>query len=235
MKARALIFDFDSTLVDFHAGDDAAIRRVIGLSGCTAAFEEFQDHSVSVLYGVYERGVDHGGDIHRYRLRETLAHFGTAWDEAYRQAYLDIYLRLVPVFPGVKEALALLRQAGVRLGLLTNSIDPVEQGQRIDSSGLRPFFDRVLIAAEIGVWKPDPEAFRIAADSLACRVEDCIFVGDSERHDIGGAKAAGMVAIKRTKGEAGHGRPAASPSAADASFSDYAGLPAILREKFGIC
>jgi HAD superfamily hydrolase (TIGR01509 family) len=234
MRARALIFDFDSTLVDFHAGDDAAIARVLELSGCDAGFEAFQDHSVSVLYGVYESGVDYGGNIHRHRLRETLAHFGFAWDEAYLEAYLGIYLHRVPVLPGAREFLEGMR-GGMRLGLLTNSIDPVEQGLRIDASGLRPLFDLVAIAAEIGVWKPDPAAFLHVAKGLACRPEDCVFVGDSERHDIVGAKAAGMAAVRKVrKGVVDQTGAGGRHSAADAVFSDYAELPDILGRCCGI-
>ena len=223
---RAVIFDFDSTLVDFHAGDDAAIRRVMELSGCRAGFDEFQDYSVSVLYRVYNDGVDYGGNIHRFRLREALAHFGQGFREEYLEAYYGIYLSCVPVFEGAREFLAGLR-GSVKVGLLTNSIDPWEQGKRIDASGLRPCFDLVGIAAEIGAWKPDPAAFGWVASGLGCDPGECVYIGDSERHDIEGAKGAGMAAIKRV-------RDRRVPTAAEAVFSDYVELSGILSGKYGV-
>jgi len=226
LRPRAVIFDFDSTLVDFHAGDDAAIRRVMTLSGCVAGFDEFQDYSVSVLYRVYNDGADYGGNIHRYRLRETLAHFGHGWREEYLEAYYGIYLSQVPVFEGAREILDSLRDT-VKVGLLTNSLDPWEQGRRIDASGLRPCFDIIGIAAEMGIWKPDRAAFGWMAERLGCDLVDCVFVGDSERHDIEGAKAAGMGAVRKL-------RDRATPTAADAVFVSYPELAGILAGKFGI-
>ena len=225
-RPRAVIFDFDSTLVDFHAGDDAAIRRVIELSGCVADFDDFQDYSVSVLYRVYNDGEDYGGNIHRFRLREALAHFGQGWREDYLEAYYGIYLSQVPVFEGARELLESLRPA-VRLGLLTNSLDPWEQGRRIDASGLRTCFDVVGIAAEIGLWKPDRAAFLWMAERLGCEPRDCVFVGDSERHDIEGSKSAGMGAIRKA-------RDRSVTTLADAVFVSYAELAGILAGKFAI-
>jgi len=225
-RSRAVIFDFDSTLVDFHAGDDAAVRRVMELSGCVAGFDDFQDYSVSVLYRVYNDGADYGGNIHRFRLREALAHFGQDWRDEYLEAYYGIYLSQVPVFEGARELLESLRPA-VKVGLLTNSLDPWEQGRRIDASGLRPCFDVIGIAAEMGVWKPDRAAFSWMAERLGCGLEDCVFVGDSERHDIEGAKGAGMAAIRKA-------RDRNAPTLADAVFVSYAELAGILAAEFGI-
>ena len=226
IRPRAVIFDFDSTLVDFHVGDDAAIRRVMELAGYGEDFDEFQDYSVSVLYRVYNDGEDYGGNIHRFRLRETLGHFGHGWREEYLEAYYGIYLSQVPVFEGARELLESLRPI-VKLGLLTNSLDPWEQGRRIDVSGLRPCFDLVGIAAEMGVWKPDPAAFEWMSERLGCEPRDCVFVGDSERHDIEGAKGAGMGAIRKA-------RDRNVSTLADAVFVSYSELAGILAAKFGI-
>jgi HAD superfamily hydrolase (TIGR01509 family) len=225
-RPRAVIFDFDSTLADFHAGDDAAIRRVMELAGCGAGFDEFQDYSVSVLYRVYNDGEDYGGNIHRFRLREALAHFGHDWREEYLEAYYGIYLSQVPVFEGAREILESLRSV-VKVGLLTNSLDPWEQGRRIDASGLRPCFDVIGIAAEIGLWKPDRAAFLWMAERLGCEPRDCVFVGDSERHDIEGAKGAGMGVVRKL-------RDRSVPTLADAVFVSYSELSGILAGKFAI-
>lgn len=225
-RPRAVIFDFDSTLVDFHAGDDAAIGRVMELAGCGAGFEEFQDYSVSVLYRVYNDGADYGGNIHRFRLRETLIHFGLGWREEYLDAYYGVYLSRVPVFEGARDVLEALR-ATAKVGLLTNSLDPWEQGRRIDASGLRSCFDLVGIAAEIGAWKPDRAAFDWMAERLGCAPGDCVFVGDSERHDIEGARGAGMRAVRKL-------RDRSAPTCADAVFVSYAELAGILAAGFGM-
>jgi putative hydrolase of the HAD superfamily len=44
----------------------------------------------------------------------------------------------------------------------------------------------------VGVGKPDPAIFRPALDALATDAERTLFVGDSLRYDVEGARAAGM-------------------------------------------
>ncbi|GAA4860736.1 HAD-IA family hydrolase [Actinomycetospora straminea] len=54
-------------------------------------------------------------------------------------------------------------------------------------------FDGVLEAAKLGVLKPDPAAFRAAADALAEDPGRCLFVDDLAAN-LDGARAAGMAA-----------------------------------------
>ena len=52
-------------------------------------------------------------------------------------------------------------------------------------------FDGVLEAAKLGVLKPDPEAFRAAADALGEDPRRCLFVDDLAAN-LDGARAVGM-------------------------------------------
>ena len=52
-------------------------------------------------------------------------------------------------------------------------------------------FDAVLEAAKLGVLKPDPEAFRAAADALGEDPRRCLFVDDLAAN-LDGARAVGM-------------------------------------------
>ncbi|MDD7937187.1 HAD-IA family hydrolase [Actinomycetospora lutea] len=54
-------------------------------------------------------------------------------------------------------------------------------------------FDGVLEAAKLGVLKPDPRAFRVAADALGEDPRRCLFVDDLAAN-LDGARAAGMSA-----------------------------------------
>jgi putative hydrolase of the HAD superfamily len=51
-----------------------------------------------------------------------------------------------------------------------------------------------VLSEEIGIRKPDPRIFQYAADALRIRPAECLYVGDSYRNDIIGAKTAGMQA-----------------------------------------
>jgi putative hydrolase of the HAD superfamily len=97
------------------------------------------------------------------------------------------------VLPGVPDALASLRDAGLRLIVVSNSDGTVESG--LAAVGLRPLVDAVVDSAVVGAEKPDPAIFRHAlrlADAPAARVAH---VGDLYAVDVLGARAAGLHAV----------------------------------------
>ena len=52
-----------------------------------------------------------------------------------------------------------------------------------------------MISAEVGLHKPQPEIYRLAADRLEVEPEECIFVDDL-RENCEGAEAVGMTAVR---------------------------------------
>ncbi len=97
----------------------------------------------------------------------------------------------VRLFEGARDFLADLRDAGYRLGLLTNGLSDT-QWEKIHSLGIRATFDAIVVAGDVGVYKPDPRAFACLVDRLVVRPSEALFVGDSYDTDILGAHAAGM-------------------------------------------
>ncbi len=61
--------------------------------------------------------------------------------------------------------------------------------------GICDVMDEVIISAEVGVMKPDPRIFQIAAKRLHVQPSECIFVDDKE-HNLQGARAVGMTTIQ---------------------------------------
>jgi epoxide hydrolase-like predicted phosphatase len=88
------------------------------------------------------------------------------------------------------EALRRARAAGVRTGLISNSMG---EG-RYDRSTFPEFFDGVVISGEVGLHKPQPEIFQLGAERAGVAPEDCVFVDDL-RENCEGAEAVGMTAI----------------------------------------
>lgn len=52
-------------------------------------------------------------------------------------------------------------------------------------------FDDVVVSADVGLAKPDPAIFRLAADRLGVTSEACLMIDDQPQH-IEGARAAGL-------------------------------------------
>jgi putative hydrolase of the HAD superfamily len=98
------------------------------------------------------------------------------------------------LFPGVNETLDALREAGLRLGLITNG-SAVMQSGKLEAVALRPRLDAVLISEIEGLNKPDEAIFQRAAARLDTEPPHCVFVGNNPDADVRGAKAAGMRAV----------------------------------------
>jgi putative hydrolase of the HAD superfamily len=221
---NAIVFDFDSTLVDYHYSDDLAIAKVLSMLPKKIAQNEFCDYSVNVLLDIYNSGQKFDENIHKYRLKRTIEHYDLEWSDEYLEGYFDIYLNTVRVYDGAEDLLNKL-SGKVKIGLLTNSIDPHEQRIRIKKSGIGIYFDIIGIASEIGSFKPNKEAFTWIADQLGVSANKCIFIGDSEKYDIEGSIKSGMKSIKRVK-EKPH------ETMAHDCFLEYNELENILKIKY---
>jgi epoxide hydrolase-like predicted phosphatase len=94
-------------------------------------------------------------------------------------------------------AIRALRQAGIRTGLISNSWSV----DHYDRSLLTELFEQTLISGELGMHKPQPEIYRLAAERLGVAPEACLFVDDLQEN-CDGAEAVGMTAIRhREPGE----------------------------------
>ena len=221
---KAILFDFDSTLVDYPHGDTLALRKVLERSGLSVSLDEFRDYSGDVLRAIYDNKTILRQNIHAYRLQETMRHFGGTWKDEYLSDYFAVYLNTVKVYDGVNELLVTLKPK-YKLGLLTNSNDLPEQKARISASKLSLHLDSIGIAVEIGCFKPNPEAFLWVADKLGVPAAECLFIGDSETYDIVGAQNVGMKTLKKV-------RDKSDATVADDLFITYSELGDLLNRKY---
>lgn len=66
------------------------------------------------------------------------------------------------------------REGGIRTGLLSNSWGT----RRYDRALLGRLFDGVAISGEIGIRKPSPEIYELAAERIGVPPAECVFVDD---------------------------------------------------------
>ena len=101
--------------------------------------------------------------------------------------------------PGVVQALADLREAGYRLGIISNTGQETADSMRrtLTEAGLFGFFSGepalLLYSSVVHMTKDSPEIFRLACGraGLADAPRRCMFVGDDEQ-ERGFAAAAGL-------------------------------------------
>lgn len=91
---------------------------------------------------------------------------------------------------GLDEALAVVRRAGVRVAVVSNSEGKLRE--LFASVGIGASFDHVVDSGIVGIIKPDPRIFRIALDAARVPPERALMLGDTFATDIVGARAAGI-------------------------------------------
>ena len=98
--------------------------------------------------------------------------------------------------PAMLSAIERLREAGFKVGALTNNWAHAEDAEHNDGTrALRHRFDVFIESSVEGLRKPDPAIYRLACRRLGASPEEMIFLDD-----IGGnlkpARAMGMATIK---------------------------------------
>lgn len=115
--------------------------------------------------------------------------------------------------PRLVETLDLLRSRGLRLGVLSDF--PIER--KLGLLGLEGRFDFVASAEQIGRLKPHPAPFQALAEGLGLPPNEILYVGNSYKYDILGARGVGMMTAHFAK------KPR-KDSLANFTFSNYVNL-----------
>ena len=114
-------------------------------------------------------------------------------------ALLDVsHPRLLQrMFGGMEHDVAMidgvraLRRRGLRIGLLSNSVG---DAATYDRDLLEELFDAWVISSEVGLRKPDPVIYELAAERLGLPPERCVFVDDLPGN-LKPARALGMATV----------------------------------------
>lgn len=122
---------------------------------------------------------------------------GEPADELYDRAmpiFMDLYAENTSkrscLYPGVKEGLAYLKQAGFRLGCVTNKAEQFTVPLLRDL-GIYDNFEVVVSGDTLPKKKPDPMPLLHAAEVMGVSPEQSMMLGDS-MSDVKAARAAGF-------------------------------------------
>lgn len=120
-----------------------------------------------------------------------------------REQAVGLILRCEPLIRGRlsvdREAfntIATLNLAGIKLGLVSNTLAPsFLLDDYLASISILPFLPVRVYSSDARFMKPSREIFQIALDRLGSRPERTVFVGNCPRRDVIGAARAGMRTI----------------------------------------
>ena len=185
---QAVIFDWGGTLTPWHTvdpfdawlaaiGDDELARRLHEAERAAWIASIDLNRSATLADVFAAAGIEPSAEM--------LAAFHEWWEP---HTYLD---------PDAAELFAGLRQRDIRIGVLSNTMWPRSEHDRIFARDeVLALIHGTVYTSEIAWTKPHPEAFRAALRAVG--VADprrAVFVGDRLFDDIHGAKAVGMRAV----------------------------------------
>ena len=189
-----LLLDLDDTILDFKKAEKIALEKTLRHFGieptdqvCRRYSQINKDH-----WRMLERKELTRPQVLRGRFQVLFQELGVQADP---QVCSDLYTEDLAVghyfLPGAREAVERLSQK-YRLSMVSNGNAKVQAG-RLDSAGIRPFFEKIFISQELGADKPDPVFFeRAFAQIPGFRKDRAMIAGDSLTSDILGGKNAGI-------------------------------------------
>ena len=186
-RLEGLVVDFGGVLTTSVTRAFRTACRGLGLPDTAirdAFLEAYGDDPEASPVALVETGAISGPEF-AVRLAELLtARSGRA---IAADGLLDRLFSAVDLDHAMLAAVASLRAAGVRTALLSNSWgDDGYPRERFPE-----LFDAVVISGEVGLRKPDPAIYALAAERLGLPAAACVFVDDLDVN-VRAAEAAGM-------------------------------------------
>ncbi|MDG0791166.1 HAD family hydrolase [Cohnella ginsengisoli] len=193
MSPRAILFDLDETLTD----------RSKSLMKYSNAFMERFNYYLMDVTSEHVYRLLKAADGNGYRSR----------DEVFAQLVQELPWSTLPpetsqmnehwslTFPlcseptfGMYELLDDLKSRGIILGIVTNG-GTISQNKKIDSLGIRDYFETIIISETVKMKKPDAGIFNLGLKESNVDASETWYIGDHPTNDILGSSNAGLTPV----------------------------------------
>jgi len=222
MTIRAVIFDLYGTLLDVEKLGERVARYVDPPHAFVTAWRQKQlEYAFTTsLAGRYD-DFDH---LTRRSLEFVADAFGLNLDDAATTDLLSGWLELPPHADSAAALDAVAALHHPRL-VLSNGV-PASIRRALIAGQLDSRIDEVLSVGAHRVYKPSPDAYRVATEHLGCKAADIVFVS-SNGWDAAGAASFGFRVVWCNRKRAPRERIGAAPSAEIRSLGEL--KPALER------
>lgn len=212
-KAKAILFDLGETLINFGKVNTAALFKdgarcsyeFLKQSGQNVCgFRRYYWRNIVAIRTMYIWSYIVGRDFDSlsllraigtkrgYKLSEEL------WQQ-FAWCWYEPLAKIATAEPDIRETLAKLRNAGLKLGIVSNTfLTQSSLDRHLEEFGILEFFPLRMYSHEILWRKPNVKIFNEAARRLGLDPSEIMFVGDRLDTDIKGARKAGMIPILKT-------------------------------------
>jgi HAD superfamily hydrolase (TIGR01662 family) len=211
-QIKAVLFDLDDTLIDWSKKSMSAgsvsrrhvdkihyylIEQGHKLPDCDAFYTLFNE---TIVAAWTEAKKTWSGVNFERVVRDTLIAAQLEINEINMHDVLVAYdwqpvPGIVP-YPETLMVLATLKDAGYKLGLITNSMQPMWMRDiELNAYGIMPFLDVRVTSGDTGYMKPHPYIYLSALKQIGIEPQEAVFVGDRPGNDIIGANKVGMTSV----------------------------------------
>ncbi len=207
MRLEAVIFDFGDTLVLTDKWDyDKCLKRLLASLQkydvlVRINYDQFKHTYFEVRDQMYQQTEKNLEEVDfRIRISETVKRFNshkrcqTEVIEYAAEAFMDAFLEDLRVESFLSSLLTKLKSL-YKLAIVSNFAYPPGLHRILQYFKLAQFFDTIVISGELGFRKPHPKIFEKALRKLNVTAKKSVFIGDSLKADIYGAKRVGIKTI----------------------------------------
>lgn len=193
MAVRGVFFDAAGVLYTRAESTGSYVSRLLAERGYAPEIRFVDAARHGVLRNRAQRGLLGAEDYWDRRLQM----HGVA-DPGERRALIDLigdHSDRVEPIPGGRELLSGLRQRGYVLGVVTDTIYPVERKRRwLEAVGVDEFIDVLACSTELGLHKPQSAIYLHAVREAGLVPAESAFVGHAA-DELEGARLAGLVTV----------------------------------------
>lgn len=195
-----LFFDLDHTLWDYDRNVQESLSELFHHYKLEALGVSSPQHFIDSFYAVnfklwsaYDRGEMQKEELRTTRFPRIFAHAGivdAVIPEEFEGDFMHRTSGKPHLFPHTIEILDYLKPK-YKLYVITNGFDE-SQARKMNSSGLKDYFEIVITSETTGHKKPDPRIFQYALEQAGASKENSLMIGDNPISDIQGAHGAGI-------------------------------------------
>ena len=202
-RPQAILFDLgDTVMVEERFDAAAGIKHLFAISKSPARGTDSttQLNAAIVRYEEIRRLRETSLIEFPYQSFFTLLEheFGLSFAISPSELEAEFFHAVVTLIPksGIESVLAFLQQAGLPCGIVSNAMfSGPALNIALTEQHLAHHFRFLISSADLGLRKPHPKLFEIAAKQLDLHPRDIWFVGDSYENDIRGSANVGMFPI----------------------------------------
>ena len=192
---KHIFIDLDDTLWDIHQNGKECLEEIYHDYDYKQFYPTFEDYydvyfpTNLRLWTMYANGEIQKNELTVERFLAPVRAFGiddAAYAKKLSDDFLDRTTRKTRLIEGAVELLEYLRPK-YKMHILSNGFREV-QFKKIENSGLRPYFEKIILSEDAGINKPHADMFTYALKNTNSRRNQTIMIGDSWENDIVGAR-----------------------------------------------